>query len=104
MAFRSRPSRSVGISRLPATYRQWLRIYRSTPVNIGAIKDGRTGFAGKAVITLKDGKTELTVLARARGGGEGHHFTSFNSTGQLSTTLMDGRAARWTCDTSTRKR
>jgi len=39
-------------------------------VNIGAIQRGRTWFAGKAVITLKDGRTELTVLALARGRGE----------------------------------
>jgi two-component system LytT family response regulator len=41
--------------------RQWLRIHRSTLVNIAAIKEVHTWFAGKAVIRLKDGKTELTV-------------------------------------------
>jgi two-component system LytT family response regulator len=41
--------------------RQWLRIHRSTLVNIGAIKEVHTWFAGKAIIRLKDGKTDLPV-------------------------------------------
>jgi two-component system LytT family response regulator len=41
--------------------RRWLRIHRSTIVSIAAIKEVRTWFGGKAVIRLKDGKTELTV-------------------------------------------
>lgn len=39
----------------------WLRIHRSTLVNIGAIKEVRTWFAGKAIVRLKDGKTELPI-------------------------------------------
>jgi two-component system LytT family response regulator len=41
--------------------RQWLRIHRSTLVNIGAIKEVHTWFAGKAIVRLKDGKTELPI-------------------------------------------
>jgi two-component system, LytTR family, response regulator len=41
--------------------RQWLRIHRSTLVNIGAIKEVHTWFAGKAIVRLKDGETELPV-------------------------------------------
>jgi two-component system, LytTR family, response regulator len=41
--------------------RQWLRIHRSTLVNIGAIGEVHTWFAGKAIIRLKDGKTDLPV-------------------------------------------
>jgi len=41
--------------------RQWLRIHRSTLVNIGAIKEIHTWFAGKAIVRLKDGKTELPI-------------------------------------------
>jgi two-component system, LytTR family, response regulator len=41
--------------------RQWLRIHRSTLVNIGAIKEVHTWFGGKAIVRLKDGKTELHV-------------------------------------------
>jgi len=41
--------------------RQWLRIHRSTLVNIGAIKEVHTWFAGKAIVRLKDGKTDLAV-------------------------------------------
>jgi two-component system, LytTR family, response regulator len=41
--------------------RYWLRIHRSTLVNIGAIKEVHSWFAGKAVVRLKDGKTELTI-------------------------------------------
>jgi two-component system, LytTR family, response regulator len=41
--------------------RQWLRIHRSTLVNIGAIKEVHAGFAGKAIVRLKDGKTDLPV-------------------------------------------
>jgi two-component system LytT family response regulator len=41
--------------------RHWLRIHRSTVVNIGAIKEVHTWFARKAVVRLKDGKTDLPV-------------------------------------------
>mgnify|MGYP003937627837 CR=1 FL=1 len=41
--------------------RRWLRIHRSTLVNVAAIKDVHSGFGGKAIVRLKDGKTELTV-------------------------------------------
>jgi two-component system LytT family response regulator len=41
--------------------RQWLRIHRSTLVNIGAIREVHTWFGGKAIIRLKDGKTDLPV-------------------------------------------
>jgi two-component system, LytTR family, response regulator len=41
--------------------RQWLRIHRSTLVNIGAIKEVHTSFGGKAIVRLKDGKTDLPV-------------------------------------------
>jgi len=41
--------------------RQWLRIHRSTLVNIGAIKEVHTWFAGRAIVRLKDGKTELPI-------------------------------------------
>jgi len=40
--------------------RHWLRIHRSTLVNIGAIRDIHTWFAGKAIVRLKDG-TELPI-------------------------------------------
>jgi two-component system LytT family response regulator len=41
--------------------RHWVRIHRSTLVNIGAIKDIHAGFAGKAIVRLKDGTTELPI-------------------------------------------
>jgi len=41
--------------------RQWLRIHRSTLVNIAAIKEVHRWFAGKAIIRLKDGKTDLPI-------------------------------------------
>jgi two-component system LytT family response regulator len=41
--------------------RHWLRIHRSTLVNIGAIKEVHSWFAGKAIVRLKDGKTELPI-------------------------------------------
>jgi two-component system LytT family response regulator len=41
--------------------RHWLRIHRSTLVNLGAIKDIRTWFGGKAIVRLKDGTTELPI-------------------------------------------
>jgi two-component system, LytTR family, response regulator len=41
--------------------RHWLRIHRSTLVNIGAIKEVHTWFAGKAIVRLKDGTTELPI-------------------------------------------
>jgi len=41
--------------------RHWLRIHRSTLVNISAIKEVHSWFAGKAIVRLKDGKTELSI-------------------------------------------
>jgi len=41
--------------------RHWLRIHRSTLVNIGAIKEVHTWFAGKAIVRLRDGTTELAI-------------------------------------------
>ena len=41
--------------------RQWVRIHRATLVNIAAIKEVHTWFAGKAIVRLKDGKTDLPV-------------------------------------------
>ena len=41
--------------------RQWIRIHRSTLVNIGAIKEVHAWFGGKAIVRLKDGKTELAI-------------------------------------------
>ena len=41
--------------------RHWLRIHRATLVNISAIKGVHTWFAGKAIVRLKDGKTELPI-------------------------------------------
>jgi two-component system LytT family response regulator len=41
--------------------RHWLRIHRSTLVNIGAIKEVHTWFAGRAIVKLKDGTTELLI-------------------------------------------
>lgn len=41
--------------------RHWLRIHRSTLVNISAIKEVHTWFAGKAIVRLRDGKTELSI-------------------------------------------
>jgi len=41
--------------------RRWLRIHRSTLVIVAAIEDVHSGFGGKAIVRLKDGKTELTV-------------------------------------------
>ncbi len=45
--------------------RQWVRIHRSTLLNIDAVKELRAGFGGKLLVKLKDGKTELQV-ARER--------------------------------------
>jgi len=44
--------------RLPP--RRWLRIHRSTLVNIDAVKELHTWFGGKLLLRLKDG-TELQV-------------------------------------------
>jgi len=41
--------------------RQWLRIHRATIVNVSAVKEVHTSFAGRAVLRLKDGRTDLTV-------------------------------------------
>jgi two-component system, LytTR family, response regulator len=49
--------------KLPAS--RWVRIHRSTLLNVDAIKVLRTWFSGKLLVRLKDGKTELQV-ARAR--------------------------------------
>jgi two-component system LytT family response regulator len=39
----------------------WVRIHRSTLVNIEAIKELHPWFGGKVLVKLKDGKTELQV-------------------------------------------
>lgn len=44
---------------------QWVRIHRSTLLNVDAVKELLTWFGGKLLIRLKDGKTELQV-ARER--------------------------------------
>jgi two-component system, LytTR family, response regulator len=44
---------------------RWVRIHRSTLVNIDAVKELHTWFGGKLLIKLKDGRTELHV-ARER--------------------------------------
>lgn len=49
--------------KLPAS--RWVRIHRSTLLNVDAIKELRTWFSGKLLVRLKDGKTELQV-ARER--------------------------------------
>jgi two-component system LytT family response regulator len=43
----------------------WVRIHRSTLLNINAVKELHTWFGGKLVVRLKDGRTELNV-ARER--------------------------------------
>ena len=49
--------------RLPPS--EWVRIHRSTLVNIIAVKELHSWFGGKLLIRLKDGRTELKV-ARER--------------------------------------
>jgi two-component system LytT family response regulator len=49
--------------RLPT--RLWVRIHRSTLVNVDAVKELRSWFGGKLLVKLKDGRTELQV-ARER--------------------------------------
>jgi two-component system LytT family response regulator len=49
--------------RLPPS--RWVRIHRSTLLNVDAVKELRTWFSGKLLVKLKDGKTELQV-ARER--------------------------------------
>ena len=44
---------------------RWVRIHRSTLLNIDAVKELHAWFAGKLRIKLKDGSTELSV-ARER--------------------------------------
>lgn len=44
---------------------RWLRIHRSTLLNVDAVKEVHTWFGGKLLVRLKDGKTELPV-ARER--------------------------------------
>jgi two-component system LytT family response regulator len=43
----------------------WVRIHRSTLVNVDAVKELHTWFGGKLLVKLKDGQTELQV-ARER--------------------------------------
>jgi len=50
-------------SRLPPD--RWLRIHRSTLLNVEAVKELHSWFGGKLRVKLKDGKTELAV-ARER--------------------------------------
>lgn len=52
--------------RLPAS--RWVRIHRSTLLNVDAVKELRTWFSGKLLIKLRDGKTELQV-AKERASG-----------------------------------
>jgi two-component system LytT family response regulator len=41
--------------------RRWVRIHRSTLLNVDAVKEMYTWFGGKLLVKLKDGKTELQV-------------------------------------------
>lgn len=41
--------------------RRWVRIHRSTLLNVDAVKELYTWFGGKLLVKLKDGKTELQV-------------------------------------------
>jgi DNA-binding LytR/AlgR family response regulator len=43
----------------------WVRIHRSTLLNIDAVRELHAWFGGKLLIKLKDGRTELSV-ARER--------------------------------------
>ena len=52
--------------RLPP--RRWVRIHRSTLLNVDAVKELHTWFGGKLLVKLKDGRTELQV-ARERAAG-----------------------------------
>jgi two-component system, LytTR family, response regulator len=45
--------------KLPA--KQWVRIHRSTLLNIDAVRELHAWFGGKLLVKLKDGKTELHV-------------------------------------------
>ncbi len=45
--------------KLPPT--RWVRIHRSTLLNLDAVKELHTWFGGKLLVRLKDGKTELAV-------------------------------------------
>ena len=49
--------------RLPPN--EWVRIHRSTLLNVAAVKELHSWFGGKLLIKLKDGRTELKV-ARER--------------------------------------
>jgi two-component system LytT family response regulator len=40
---------------------RWVRIHRSTLLNVDAVKELRAWFGGKLLVRLKDGKTELQV-------------------------------------------
>jgi two-component system LytT family response regulator len=44
---------------------RWVRIHRSTLLNVDAVKGLHTWFGGKLLVKLKDGRTELHV-ARER--------------------------------------
>lgn len=46
----------------------WVRIHRSTLLNLDAVKELHTWFGGKLLVKLKDGRTELQV-ARERAAG-----------------------------------
>jgi two-component system LytT family response regulator len=41
--------------------RRWVRIHRSTLLNVDAVKELHAWFGGKLLVKLKDGKTELQV-------------------------------------------
>jgi two-component system LytT family response regulator len=49
--------------KLPPT--EWVRIHRSTLLNLSAVKEIHNWFGGKLLVRLKDGQTELKV-ARER--------------------------------------
>jgi len=40
---------------------EWIRIHRSTLLNVAAVKEVHSWFGGKLLIRLKDGRTELKV-------------------------------------------
>jgi two-component system LytT family response regulator len=44
---------------------RWVRIHRSTLLNVDAVKELHSWFGGKLLVKLKDGRTELQV-ARER--------------------------------------
>lgn len=41
--------------------RQWIRIHRSTLLNVEAVKELHSAFGGRLIVRLKDGRTDLRV-------------------------------------------